>query len=165
MKKLILIKYLFIAAVICLASCSSTSQSDTAYRLGYSNYIEDQKDSFLTVLSVKKSLILTTQDGIHHNSSKGKQYLILTIQFDFSDTDYSLVDIVKASECFVSTDFHSFDSELTDAINGFELKNSQLKKGEIEVIDIVDESFTSEYMSVGIVDKYGISQNIKYAIM
>jgi len=37
-------------------------------------------------------------------------------------------------------------------------------KGKIEIINIVDESVASEYISIGIMDKHGISQSIKYSI-
>ena len=55
-------------------------------------------------------------------------WLIIIIQFDFWGSDYDLADIAKTSECFMTTDQHSFDNNLTNIINGFELLKSDMKK-------------------------------------
>lgn len=156
--------FTLMTAALCMVSCGNEAKADTAYPLSYVNHIEKGSEAFVTVCSAEKAPVLTAPDGTEYDCGAGRQYLRLQIQFDLSGTDYSLNDIVLASDCFKDTDSHSYDEAVTNALNGFELKGSELKKGTVSVADQVEEGFTSEYMPIGITDKRGISQTVKYII-
>jgi len=53
------------------------------------------------------------------NKLNYKFWLIIIIQFDFCGSDYDQADISKTSECFITTDQHSSDNDLTNIKNGF----------------------------------------------
>lgn len=157
---------IFIAAFIifiCITSCSN-NETDTAYALGFKNNISKGSDSYITVSNVEKAFLLSTPDKNEYKCDEGKKYLILTIEFDLSETDYTLSDIVKVSGCFDNNDDHTYDEELTEKMNESIIKDSQIKRGNIRVVDIVNEDFEAEYMPIGIVDNRGIDKRVKYII-
>ena len=138
--------------------------SDVAYQIGHKVYLSENEDSFFSAIDSKITDSFTDAEGNVHTSENTGRYLIVKLEYDFANTDYSSLDIVSVSECFKDTELHSCYEKLTDALNGFSVKTDSEKKGILFAVDIVDPDFSSEYMEIGITNLRGISEQEKFII-
>ena len=141
---------------------------DVAYNIGHKVYLTENDAACYSVIECRSTDSFKDASGNEHTSENGSKFLIVTVAFDFSDTDYSAADIAAVSECFKNTDDHRFDKKLTNAWNfgtdSTSIKDAAQKKGSISAVDIVKNDFVSEYMEIGIINKHGIGEHEKFII-
>ena len=161
---------MLVAAGIVLYFCffHEGRSSDVAFTPGHKVCLSDNESAYYTVTECRLTDSFRDAHGNEHTSDSGSKYLIVTVAFDLTDTDYSAADITAASKCFTDTEDHRFDRELTDALNSgtdsTSIKDAAQKKGSISAVDIVRDGFVSEYMEIGLVNKHGIGETEKFII-
>lgn len=144
------------------------NSSDIAYKAGHKVYLSDNNAAYYTVMESRLTDSFKDANGNIHTADSGSKYLIVTVGFDFTGTDYSAADIAAGSNCFKDTEDHRFDEKLTNALNttkdGASIKDAVQKSGSISAVDIVKDGFISEYMEIGLVNKHGIGETEKFII-